>query len=249
MFFYMNYQGNQKASEIRNSSATHNLPLKEISPQILGSNSAPDSEAVSIKDVEFSNLKERDFTRKPKRKFSHNDLHKPFAPLKSSGSEVISPRKSLNRGDSVQKDSGGKAHSDNYMFGSPRSNLDFIASRRSSSRTDMSDDKENVKNDCAESGFISAKKNRENRGLRENDVNSPLRPVGACSKSLENGVKVSSVGNKAESLNRRALTDTTNTQPSDVLGVAGKWRCPQKSKPKLGPPMKQLGLERWVRRL
>ncbi|KAK1372321.1 hypothetical protein POM88_028514 [Heracleum sosnowskyi] len=235
--------GNQKAIGIRNLSATNNLPLEGISPQFLGSNSASDSGAVSIKDVEFSDLKERDFHRKPKRKFPQNDLHNPFTALKSLGNGSNSPRKSLNRGDFVQKDSGGKAQSDNDMFVSPRSNLDFVASRRSSSRTDMSDDKENGKNDCAESGFISAKKNK---GLRENDGNSLIRPPGA-SKSLRNGVKVRTVGNN--DLNRRALTDRTNTQPSDVLGISGKWRCPQKSKPKLGPPMKQLGLERWVRRL
>lgn len=238
--------GNQKASGIRNSSATENLLLKGISQQILKSITASDREAVSVKDVEFSDLKERDLTRIPKRKSPQNDLHKPYAALESSGSEINSPRKSLNRGDSVRKDSEGKARSGNVMFVSPRSNLDFIASRKSSSRTDASDDKENGKNDSAESGFISAKKDR---GLRENDGNSLITPPGACSKSLKNGVKVSSVGNKAENLSRRALTDTTNTQPSDVLGVAGKWRCPQKSKPKLGPPMKQLGLERWVRRL
>lgn len=241
----MNYQDNQKPSEIRNSSATNNLPPKEISQQNLESKSAAGSEAVSSKDVEFSDLEEREITRKPKRKFPQNDLHKPSVALKSLGTEVNSPRKSLNRGGSVQKDSGGKAQSDNDMFVSPTSNLDFVSSRRSSSRTEMSNDKENDKNDCAETGFISAKK----RGLRETDGNPLIRPPRACSKPLRNGVQVSSDGNKSENLNRRALIDTTNTQPSDVPGVAGKWRCPQKSKPKLGPPMKQLGLERWVRRL
>ncbi|KAL8101860.1 uncharacterized protein LOC141683863 [Apium graveolens] len=239
--------GNQKTRGIRNLFATNNLPLKGISQQVLESNSAPGSEAVSFQDAEFSDLEERrDITRKPKRKFLQHDIHKTSVALKSLGDEVNSSRKALNNGGSVQEDSGGKAQSNSNMFVSPRSNLDFVSSRRSSSRTQMSDDKENDKNDCAETGFISAKKNR---GLRENDGNPLIRPHVACSKPLTNGVQVLSDGNKAESLNRRALMDTTNTQPSDVLGVAGKWRCPQKSKPKLGPPMKQLGLERWVRRL
>ncbi|KAL1830492.1 hypothetical protein ACET3Z_000143 [Daucus carota] len=229
-----------------NSCSTINPPFKAISQQILKSNSASDSEAVSIEDVEFSDPNTREIPKTRKRKFPQNDFQKPFGALNSSGNEESSPRKSLNRSIYVQEDSGGRSQSDKDMFVSPKSNLDFIASRRSSSRTDMSNNKENDRASCAASGFILARKNRSSR---ENDENSLIRPPTANSQSVKNGVKVSSAGNKAEYLNRRALTDTTNTQPSEVLGVTGKWKCPQKSKPNLGPPMKQLGLERWVRRL
>ncbi|XP_051116997.1 uncharacterized protein LOC127241817 [Andrographis paniculata] len=34
----------------------------------------------------------------------------------------------------------------------------------------------------------------------------------------------------------------------DALGDTGEWQCPQKNKPNLGPPMKQVRLEQWVRR-
>ncbi|KAL5748413.1 hypothetical protein ACOSQ2_025710 [Xanthoceras sorbifolium] len=36
---------------------------------------------------------------------------------------------------------------------------------------------------------------------------------------------------------------------SDVIGVTDKWRCPQKSKPNRGPPLKQLQLERWIHKI
>ncbi|KAL5750853.1 hypothetical protein ACOSP7_025456 [Xanthoceras sorbifolium] len=36
---------------------------------------------------------------------------------------------------------------------------------------------------------------------------------------------------------------------SDVIGVTEKWRCPQKSKPNRGPPLKQLQLERWIHKI
>ncbi|KAL9433886.1 hypothetical protein AB3S75_028680 [Citrus x aurantiifolia] len=48
---------------------------------------------------------------------------------------------------------------------------------------------------------------------------------------------------------RKALIETTNYQNSDALEVTGKWRCPQKGKPSLSPPLKQLRLERWIHRV
>lgn len=48
---------------------------------------------------------------------------------------------------------------------------------------------------------------------------------------------------------RKVLAETTNFQYSDAMEVAGKWRCPQKSKPNLGPPLKQLRLEQWIHRM
>ncbi|XP_048560926.1 LOW QUALITY PROTEIN: uncharacterized protein LOC125541605 [Triticum urartu] len=51
---------------------------------------------------------------------------------------------------------------------------------------------------------------------------------------------------------RSPLSDRTNI--SEVAGapaqeVSGKWKCPRKGKPYVGPPMKQLRLEQWVRRV
>uniref|UniRef100_A0A453CX32 Uncharacterized protein n=1 Tax=Aegilops tauschii subsp. strangulata TaxID=200361 RepID=A0A453CX32_AEGTS len=51
---------------------------------------------------------------------------------------------------------------------------------------------------------------------------------------------------------RSPLSDRTNI--SEVAGapaqeISGKWKCPRKGKPYVGPPMKQLRLEQWVRRV
>ncbi|KAM3389612.1 hypothetical protein ACQJBY_011637 [Aegilops geniculata] len=51
---------------------------------------------------------------------------------------------------------------------------------------------------------------------------------------------------------RSPLSDRTNI--SEVAGapapeVSGKWKCPRKGKPYVGPPMKQLRLEQWVHRV
>nr|CAD1844951.1 unnamed protein product [Ananas comosus var. bracteatus] len=54
---------------------------------------------------------------------------------------------------------------------------------------------------------------------------------------------------------RSPLGDRTNFQIENAVAAAptvpdlsGKWRCPRKSRPYTGPPMKQLRLERWVHR-
>ncbi|GAB2252426.1 hypothetical protein Droror1_Dr00005273 [Drosera rotundifolia] len=51
------------------------------------------------------------------------------------------------------------------------------------------------------------------------------------------------------SMRRKALNELTNFHQHNGVEVAGKWKCPQKSKPKVGPPLKQLRLEQWVRRV
>lgn len=53
---------------------------------------------------------------------------------------------------------------------------------------------------------------------------------------------------REESEVRRAspLADRTNVQVEQ--GIPGRWQCPRKDKPYSGPPLKQLRLERWVRR-
>ena len=71
---------------------------------------------------------------------------------------------------------------------------------------------------------------------RENKENSPVKSG------------LSSDGQKGGILRRKILRETTNFEHSRVPVVSGKWRCPQKCKPDLGPPLKQLRLEKWVQR-
>ncbi|KAK4389607.1 hypothetical protein Sango_2297700 [Sesamum angolense] len=47
---------------------------------------------------------------------------------------------------------------------------------------------------------------------------------------------------------RKVLSETSNLHSPNALESTGKWCCPQKNKPSLGPPLKQLRLEQWVRR-
>ncbi|OIT02496.1 hypothetical protein A4A49_15103, partial [Nicotiana attenuata] len=103
-------------------------------------------------------------------------------------------------------------------------------------------DKENNINGLGENGFRSTRKNRTSQ-LHNG---SPLpRPSAVQSPSLS-GITVASNCHK-HVLTRKVLTETTNLHPS-ALETTGKWRCPQRTKPDLGPPLKQLRLEQWVRR-
>ncbi|KAG0456950.1 hypothetical protein HPP92_022107 [Vanilla planifolia] len=62
----------------------------------------------------------------------------------------------------------------------------------------------------------------------------------------------SASGEKQPPIARTALAEKTNVcsaEETTALHVPGKWKCPRKSKPHVGPPLKQLRLERWVRRV
>ncbi|KAB2070750.1 hypothetical protein ES319_A08G176500v1 [Gossypium barbadense] len=53
---------------------------------------------------------------------------------------------------------------------------------------------------------------------------------------------------------RKVLAETTNVKveqqcEAKAMEIMGKWRCPRKSKPPRGPPLKQLRLERWINRV
>uniref|UniRef100_A0A0A9ANH1 Uncharacterized protein n=1 Tax=Arundo donax TaxID=35708 RepID=A0A0A9ANH1_ARUDO len=52
--------------------------------------------------------------------------------------------------------------------------------------------------------------------------------------------------------NRSPLADRTNfseAAAAPTTEFCGKWKCPRKGKPSAGPPMKQLRLEQWLRRV
>ncbi|KAA8522182.1 hypothetical protein F0562_012855 [Nyssa sinensis] len=90
-------------------------------------------------------------------------------------------------------------------------------------------------------GFISTRKSRS----RVNDENSLKRSF----ESMKNRLTISPAGDKDANLRRKVLSERTNFQQTDALEIAGKWQCPQMSKPNLGPTLKQLRLEQWVHRL
>lgn len=89
-------------------------------------------------------------------------------------------------------------------------------------------------------GFVATKKYRYSRANDENSLQIP--------KQSEEKI-VSLAGGMDSDVKRLPLKEKTNFHLSSVIGITGKWKCPQKSKPNLGPPLKQLRLERWVRKI
>lgn len=113
-------------------------------------------------------------------------------------------------------------------------------------QTHGTDDKENEQKGITENGFVATKKNPSTRTENEDSLKMPQGILLECPRSKGT---VSPAGKKNVIVRRKALMETTNYQNSDALEVTGKWRCPQRSKPNLGPPLKQLRLERWIHRV
>ncbi|WCJ25811.1 hypothetical protein M5689_007670 [Euphorbia peplus] len=104
--------------------------------------------------------------------------------------------------------------------------------------------KENKENEVPKNGFITPK--NQARLNNENSLYKPNFGLQKCSQ--KDGRSSSNSGNEA--LKRRVLSERTNMeQAAEAIGVTGKWQCPQNRKPKLGPPLKQLRLERWITKL
>ncbi|KAI8546675.1 hypothetical protein RHMOL_Rhmol07G0138000 [Rhododendron molle] len=87
-----------------------------------------------------------------------------------------------------------------------------------------------------ENGFVSTRNERKERVNHDSSLKN-------C---LTNGVTDS-----LAVLKRKPLSETTtnNIRHADFSEITGKWQCPQKRKPNLGPPLKQLRLEQWVHRV
>lgn len=69
---------------------------------------------------------------------------------------------------------------------------------------------------------------------------------------LENNGKLEGKEEAQKGVTRSPLADKTTNFQAGIVPVApeipGKWRCPRRSKPYMGPQLKQLRLERWVHR-
>ncbi|KAL1531190.1 hypothetical protein AAHA92_33898 [Salvia divinorum] len=87
-----------------------------------------------------------------------------------------------------------------------------------------------------EDGFISVRK----RNRQENVENvARLRIKVEPSINVEND----------DSIARKVLSEISNFHYGNIVATTGKWSCPKKNKPDLGPPLKQLRLDQWVRRV
>ncbi|KAF9624272.1 hypothetical protein IFM89_009180 [Coptis chinensis] len=167
-----------------------------------------------------------DSIQKPETSFTMHD----GSPEKTFYKEDVSERQRWTRG----ADCTSKADSETNK---PPSKMSISCSNN----------KEKGVNESAANGFISTKKNKS---THKNDMN--------CSNnSQDNNVqyvkkmKLKSPLNEGQGgLGRKPLYEKTNLHYEVAMPeTSGKWQCPQKSKPDLGPPMKQLGLERWVHRV
>lgn len=130
---------------------------------------------------------------------------------------------------------------------SPTSNSKLAQDCGASPRkqTHRRNDKENYQKGIAENGFVATRKHGSTRTANADSLKMSQGILLECSR---NDRSVSPAGEKVVD-RRKALIETTNYQNSDALEVTGKWRCPQKGKPSLGPPLKQLRLERWIHRV
>ncbi|XP_019423776.1 PREDICTED: uncharacterized protein LOC109333011 [Lupinus angustifolius] len=95
-------------------------------------------------------------------------------------------------------------------------------------------------------GFVTA---RKNRNTRENGESSWKKPEKMSSQSSTNTGTVPLSCDRHKTKKRKALTEATNLQQSNVVEITGKWKCPRKGKADIGAPMKQLRIEQWVRRV
>lgn len=101
--------------------------------------------------------------------------------------------------------------------------------------------KEDIGKEISEDGFVTTRKGRYSGANNENCLK--------VAKENRVGMRMPLAGENDPHLKRKALSERTNLQLSSAVETIGKWQCPQRNKPILGPPMKQLRLERWVHRV
>ncbi|XP_010434768.1 PREDICTED: uncharacterized protein LOC104718677 [Camelina sativa] len=127
--------------------------------------------------------------------------------------------------------------------------ISMNSSRQKSPIEQESDDKENVhRGQSTNSGFVTTKKARFKEARDQCSVAKPNTGVQLeCSRSKELKNMAAEEKDKEErKRKRRVLGEISNHQPSGADEIAGKWRCPQKNKRNIVPPLKQLRLDAWI---
>lgn len=87
-------------------------------------------------------------------------------------------------------------------------------------------------NELSEDGFISIRKKRCYQ-VKDGNVIRCLRVVNGQDKDSDDNIV------------RKVLSEISNFSSGSSKG---KWQCPQRNKPELGPPLKQLRLDQWFYR-
>ncbi|XVF13448.1 hypothetical protein REPUB_Repub08aG0208800 [Reevesia pubescens] len=203
----------------------------------------------SNEDVENSGLNGGDSISKHERA----DSESPDISRSPSKIDRKSSKKMIDRRGSIEKSSETKFQTNQVDLVSHDQSLDFnqVSEGYQRKTTHGNNDKENEGKDIAENGFITTKKNKLRRTNDESSVRIPGEILLQCARNK--GSNNTTVGEKDGVIKRKVLAETTNVNveqcEAKAVGITGKWRCPQKSKPPRGPPLKQLRLEQWIHRV
>lgn len=194
----------------------------------------------TAKDVKLSNLDQED----PQCRLNISDEIR-IVPFNIHGSLCSSARESsqklIHRLENM-KDSEARGYTEAASFLSRQNNLKSVLVNGVSIKKsiDGCNSEENNGKEISKDGFITTRKGRFTMANEENLLEVP--------KQNKRGT-ISLAGGNGSVVERKALADRTNFHLAGVMETTGKWQCPQKRKPNLGPPLKQLRLERWVQRL
>uniref|UniRef100_A0A0A8ZEW3 Uncharacterized protein n=1 Tax=Arundo donax TaxID=35708 RepID=A0A0A8ZEW3_ARUDO len=80
----------------------------------------------------------------------------------------------------------------------------------------------------------------------------PMYPMGTEKATLHGNHSMFEQKVLVQGHTRNPLADRTNfseAAAAPTTDFCGKWKCPRKGKPSFSPPLKQLRLEQWLRRV
>ncbi|KAL6212375.1 hypothetical protein ACLB2K_017595 [Fragaria x ananassa] len=201
---------------------------KVQSEELAKHNTLPDiARSLQPKHAETSSYNKRDSQCKVDQQTFHGTRSKPLNRRSSCSNDGTLVH---SRGSTSQESSEAKIHAEEFLL-ETNSELISVTTRGSKERKDDG-------TGISEDGFITT---RKRKFTARNDENSPEGPPRSSTGS------VPSVRGK-DAIERKTLADTTNFHHSPATMISGKWKCPQQRKPNLGPPLKQLGLEHWIRK-
>ncbi|KAL6651292.1 hypothetical protein ACP70R_010217 [Stipagrostis hirtigluma subsp. patula] len=99
-------------------------------------------------------------------------------------------------------------------------------------------------------GFVAIKRKVKPMEYKMNKI--PKHPMGREKGKLQENCTALEPKALVHGHTRCPLADRTNNSEAATASTpefCGKWKCPRKGKPYVGPPMKQLRLEQWLRRV
>lgn len=128
--------------------------------------------------------------------------------------------------------------------------ISMNSNRQKSPVDQESDDKENVHGQSTETGFVTMKKARFREARDQCSMTKPnTRVLVECSRSKELKNMAGEEDKEERKKKRRVLGEMSNHQSSGAEEITGKWRCPQKNKGNIVPPLKQLRLDAWIHKV